>query len=182
MSEENRNAVREESDTAIPEKDIADDVTRINTAGENKEEAMLQEEKVIIPKERKEVQKKMPKKERGRGGGLMAGLLALLLFGGGGYALGNGLIGTGGGNQTPTSAEVDTGGKEEVSDTVIIRIEETTVTVNGHECKDEEELRAYLEKIYSDDKIFILEEKNAILGTYEWVDKTCSDMGISLKK
>lgn len=127
---------------------------------------------------------KEDKKKRSGGGLIAAAALIALLGGGTAYGLGNGLIGTGSGsgqNGSETAAQQETG-TEEIPDTVIIRIEETTVTVNGHECGDEAELKAYLEEIYSDDRIFVLEEKNAILGTYEWVEKTCSEMGISLKK
>ena len=56
------------------------------------------------------------------------------------------------------------------------------VTVNGQKCANKEELKAYLEKVYSDDRIFILEDENAILASYEWVEEACSELGIDLKK
>ena len=116
-------------------------------------------------------------------------VIFLLLGVGFGFGFGNGLFGPGSGSGTngtgeggEASQQGSESGGEVIGDTVIIKIEETKVTVNGVECKDKEELKAYLEKIYTDDKIFVLEENNAILGTYEWVEEACKEVGISLKK
>ncbi len=121
----------------------------------------------------KQVTKSQPKRSRG---GRYAAIAALLLLLGGGYGFGTGKFSIGDG----------TGGlpgeNEQIPDTIIIKISENEVTVNGQKCADKEELKAYLEKVYSDDRIFILEDENAILASYEWVEKACNELGIDLKK
>ncbi|MCR5794338.1 MAG: hypothetical protein K6G61_03165 [Solobacterium sp.] len=114
--------------------------------------------------------------------GIAAVLIALL---GGGYGYGTGMFGTGDGVMPGSSqAEVEPqeGQTEEIPDTIIIRIEEDEVTVNGTVCKDAAELKAYLEKVLTDDRIFVLEDEKAILASYEWVEDTCKELGIDLKK
>jgi hypothetical protein len=134
-----------------------------------------------------ENQKSVPERqERKAGRGGLAWLLILALLGGGGYGIGRGAgifdgdTGQGPGEQPAAVSQQSA--EEELSDTVIIRIEETSVTVNGKEFTEPEELKTYLESIYTDDRIFVLEDENAILGTYEWVEEVCDELGISLKK
>ena len=127
------------------------------------------------------------KKSNGKKYGLAA--LVLFLIGGGGYGLGTGAFGFGEGtglhptsNTTEVSEKQNETETEEIPDTIVIRIAENEVTVNGKVCADAKELKSYLEKVYSDNRIFILEDENAILASYEWVEETCSDLGIDLKK
>ena len=123
------------------------------------------------------------KNHTARNVGIAAVLIALL---GGGYGYGTGMFGSGDGVMPgSTQAEVEQqeeGQTEEIPDTIIIRIEENEVTVNGTVCKDAAELKAYLEKVLTDDRVFVLEDEKAILASYEWVEETCKELGIDLKK
>lgn len=136
----------------------------------------MEEENVNQEVTKSEVKKSEPKK--GKGGKYAAVAALLLLLGGGGYGIGTGKFGIGDGSDILPNQN----SSKEDSDTVIIRIEENTVTVNGTECKDAAELKALLEKLYTDDKIFVLEDEKAILASYEWVEETCTELGIDLKK
>lgn len=119
----------------------------------------------------------------GKGGGLLAGILILSLLGGGvGYGINNGFFdgngqGSGAGDQSGQSTTPD-----QTSDTVIIKIEESTVKVNDHVCKNEQELKDYLQEIHNDKKVWILEDDHAILSTYDMVVKVCKELNIDLKE
>ena len=128
-----------------------------------------------------EVERSQPErteKKKGNGGKYAAAAALLLLLGGGGYGIGTGAWGIGDGSQVAPGQ----GSAQEDTNTVVIKIEENKVTVNGKECKDAAELKTYLEQIYTDDKLFVLEDEKAILASYEWVEETCKELGIDLKK
>ena len=63
---------------------------------------------------------------------------------------------------------------------ILVLIKENQVFVDGKECKDEEELKAYVQELYNDEKIFELEDSNSILATYEWVEKVFCELSIEL--
>ena len=52
--------------------------------------------------------------------------------------------------------------------------------MDGTECRDAEELKALIEELNDDEKIFRLEEDESILATYEWVAKVFEELGIEL--
>lgn len=118
----------------------------------------------------------------GKGGGLLAGILILSLLGGGvGYGINNGFFdGSGQGSGGDQSGQSTT--PDQTSDTVIIKIEESTVKVNDHVCKNEQELKDYLQEIHNDNKVWILEDDHAILSTYDMVVKVCKELNIDLKE
>lgn len=120
-------------------------------------------------------------KRGGKGGSVLAGILLLSMLGGGiGIGINNGFFdgnGQGSGEQSGESSTPD-----QTSDTVIIKIEESTVKVNGHVCNTEQELKDYIQEIHNDDKVWILEDDHAILSTYDMVVKVCKELNIDLKQ
>ena len=119
---------------------------------------------------------------RSGGKSWLGGLLLLALLGGGvGIGFNNGFFdgngqGSGAGEQSGETTP------EETSDTVIIKIEESTVKVNDHVCNNEQELKDYLQEIHNDNKVWILEDDHAILSSYEMVVKVCKELNIDLKE
>lgn len=67
---------------------------------------------------------------------------------------------------------------EEDSNTIVVRIEENQVFVDGNLCNDSAELKKYIEQKVTDDTIFELQENRAILATYEWVEDVFQELSI----
>ncbi|MDO5455395.1 MAG: hypothetical protein Q4F25_00605 [Eubacteriales bacterium] len=89
-------------------------------------------------------------------------------------------------NEKPaeTTQETEAAGdmqEEAVPDVIVVRIQENTVTINGHEVRDKEELRQYVEKYNSDARSFTLEEEKSILETYNWVKEVFDDLDVQLR-
>ena len=152
--------------------------------------------------EKKTVEKNVEEKKKNNNGGrgaAAAGVVALLLLlGGGGYfGLGPGqdmLPGNGDTVQQEQSAgEAEAQPQEtentqdvkeessEIPDVIVVRIVQDKVTINGHEVKDKEELKKYVEEYNSDKRTFTLEEEESILGTYNWVKEVFDELDIQLK-
>ena len=64
----------------------------------------------------------------------------------------------------------------EIPSEIHVLVEEKTVTINGHEAADAETLKAYIEKYNSDSVKFYLEDKQAILDTYNMVIDTFDEL------
>ena len=148
-------------------------------------------------------EKKTEEKKNNNGGrgAAAAGVVApLLLLGGGGYfGLGPGqdmLPGNGDTvqqDQSAGEAEAEVQPQEtentqdvkeessEIPDVIVVRIVQDKVTINGHEVKDKEELKKYVEEYNSDKRTFTLEEEESILGTYNWVKEVFDELDIQLK-
>ncbi len=126
------------------------------------------------------------KKNRAAGGIAAAGLIGVLIYfsmNGASFGFGTGNTGTADATPAPEQTqETETESPVEDTKTVTITISEDSVTVGDHVCADADEFKAYIEEIYSDDLLFVLEDDNAILSTYEWVSEACTELGISLKE
>ena len=70
---------------------------------------------------------------------------------------------------------------EVIPDEIVVRIEENTVTINGHPVADKEELKKYVEEYNTDFRTFTLEEDYSILETYNWVKEVFDELDIHLK-
>lgn len=71
-------------------------------------------------------------------------------------------------------------GNDQDSNIICVTIREDKVFVNDVECKNADELNAYIQQIYSDQKVFKLYDERSILATYEWVESVFLDLGIEL--
>ena len=154
--------------------------------------------------EKKTVEKNVEEKKKNNNGGrgaAAAGVVALLLLLGGGGFFGFGpghdmLPGNGDTVQQEQSAgeaEAEAQPQEtentqdvkeessEIPDVIVVRIVQDKVTINGHEVKDKEELKKYVEEYNSDKRTFTLEEEESILGTYNWVKEVFDELDIQLK-
>ena len=54
------------------------------------------------------------------------------------------------------------------------------MTVNGTVCEDAEALKAVVEQINADDKVFKLEENNSIKYTHDWVVQAFEELEIPM--
>ena len=143
-------------------------------------------------KEREIAEKKAGKKGKKKRSGipaivLLLALIALLLyiFLGNGFGLGDKMgFGKGDGDtEEETTREVPSDEPvleedAEIPSEIHVLVEEKTVTINGHEASDAETLKAYIEKYNSDSVKFYLEDKQAILDTYNMVTDTFDELGI----
>lgn len=131
---------------------------------------------------------KKPKKEkrRRRHGGFILVLiliiviliLILLLFNPFGWGGGSGFLGgkgnnSGDNNSSTTSVISDT--SSEISDTVVIRISENTITIDGEECADENALREKVTDIGTKKK-YEIDHSTAIKETYDKVKAVLTDL------
>ena len=130
-----------------------------------------------------------------KGGGRVAGvgiIAALLLLGGGfGYSqLGLGESGSDGKQQPAITAteqqETDKNNvsgdtqEKEIPETIIVRISENNVTINDNPVADKDALMKYIREYNSDNRKFVLDDKNSILAEYKWVNEAFSELGITL--
>ena len=121
----------------------------------------------------------MGKMAKGVGVAAVAGAAALLYFGPGqGWFPGSG-TGSGEGETTAQTAGSAESTGAEIPDTIVVSVEEKQVTINGIVVEDEEALKALVEEYNSDSRTFVLEDKTAILETYDWVTKVFDDLGIT---
>jgi hypothetical protein len=136
----------------------------------------------------------MSEKKKSRAPQAVAGaaIIAALLFGGNQLGLGNGFGFNIGDPQTTQqeTAPQDTQQESSVSeapgeadqypDSIVVRVEEDKVYFNGEECADDAALKEMIEKTLTDERKFVLEEKDAIKYTYDWVIKTFDDLDVEL--
>ena len=112
--------------------------------------------------------------------GILLGLVLALGFGSG---TGNG---TGNGEKTVVVDDEnntdDEKSDENTSSTIIVSIDEDKVTLNHRVFDNKDDLKLYVQTIYTDDKTWILESDHAILSTYEWVVEVFDELSINLKK
>ncbi|MBR5970254.1 MAG: hypothetical protein IK016_07905 [Lachnospiraceae bacterium] len=123
----------------------------------------------------------MGKVAKGVGGVAVVGIAALLYFGPGqGWFPGSG-TGSGEGETTAqTASSIAASVEAEIPDTILIGIEENTVTINGIEVENAEELKALVEEYNSDSRTFQLEENHSIKESYDWVKGVFEELGITL--
>ncbi len=139
--------------------------------------------------------KKTKDEKNKKGGGRVAGvgiIAALLLLGGGlGYSqLGLGESGSDGKQQPAITAtekqETDKNNvsgdtqEKEIPETIIVRISENDVTINDNPVADKDALMKYIREYNSDNRKFVLDDKNSILAEYKWVNEAFSELGITL--
>ncbi|MBR4163485.1 MAG: hypothetical protein IKR11_08185 [Solobacterium sp.] len=123
-------------------------------------------------------------KKRNRVAPAATGVVALaLLFGlwRGGNGIGLVDNGTGEGSANEEAPVVENNSEEEAASNIItVKIEEDVVTVNGTVCEDAEALKAVVEQINADDKVFKLEENNSIKYTHDWVVQAFEELEIPM--
>jgi len=123
-------------------------------------------------------------KKRNRVAPAATGVVALaLLFGlwRGGNGIGLVDNGTGEGSSGEEAPVVENNSEEEAASNIItVKIEEDVVTVNGTVCEDAEVLKAVVEQINADDKVFKLEENNSIKFTHDWVVQAFEELEIPM--
>jgi len=123
-------------------------------------------------------------KKRNRVAPAATGVVALaLLFGlwRGGNGIGLVDNGTGEGSSGEEASVVENNSEEEAASNIItVKIEEDVVTVNGTVCEDAEVLKAVVEQINADDKVFKLEENNSIKFTHDWVIQAFEELEIPM--
>jgi len=123
-------------------------------------------------------------KKRNRVAPAATGVVALaLLFGlwRGGNGIGLVDNGTGEGSSGEEASVVENNSEEEAASNIItVKIEEDVVTVNGTVCEDAEVLKAVVEQINADDKVFKLEENNSIKFTHDWVVQAFEELEIPM--
>ncbi len=124
---------------------------------------------------------KKPKRRKKHGGFILILLLIIIIliliivmfdpFGWGG---GSGFLGSSGGNSadnSSSSAESDS----DVSDTIVIKIDENTILIDGEECADENELKDKITDIGTDKK-YELDHSTAIKETYDKVKSVLTEL------
>ena len=123
----------------------------------------------------------MGKVAKGVGGVAVVGIAALLYFGPGqGWFPGSGTGGGEGETTAQSASSVAASVEAEIPDTILIGIEENTVTINGIEVENAEELKALVEEYNSDSRTFQLEENHSIKESYDWVKGVFEELGITL--
>ncbi len=140
---------------------------------------------------------KKAKKERKKGSKAAGvGIIAALLLLGGGLGYSQFGSGNGGGADTSDkSANVqnetqgqsqDTAvtpadqGQSEVPQTIVVKITENSVTINGNAVADKEALKGYITEYNADSRSFVLEDENSILDAYNWVTEAFSELEVEL--
>ena len=123
----------------------------------------------------------MGKVAKGVGGVAIVGIAAFLYFGPGqGWLPGSGTGSGEGETSAQPASSVMASVEAELPDTILIGIEENTVTINGTEVENAEELKALVEEYNSDSRTFQLEEKHSIKEAYDWVKAVFEELGITL--
>lgn len=134
-----------------------------------------------------EEHERKPKRRRRKHGGLILILLLIIIilililvlfdpfgWGGGSGFLGNSGSGsTSGDNSSTTSVESDT--SSEVSDTIVIKIDENTILIDGEECVDENALKEKIIDIGTAKK-YELDHSTAIKETYDKVKGVLTEL------
>ena len=143
--------------------------------------------------------KKQEKKEKKGGKAAGIGIIAALLLLGGG--LGYSTFGTGNGGGADTSGpkteatqqqsadrntpDADNSaaadqGQAEIPQTIVVKIVESNVTINGETAADKEALKNYINLYNSDTRTFVLEEENSIKEQHDWVIEAFNELGVKL--
>lgn len=132
-------------------------------------------------------EKPKKKKHRRRHGGLILVLiliiviliLFLLLFNPFGWGGGSGFLGNkgneSGDNTGSSTSAVISDTSSEISDTVIIKISENTITIDGQECADENVLKEMVIAIGTTKK-YELDHSTAIKDTYDKVKSVLTEL------
>ena len=81
---------------------------------------------------------------------------------------------------TDTSEQSGKSGASSLPANVVVRIEETSVSIADRTFEDANALKAFLESIHNDGRTYKLEEKDAILATHDWVLAVFEELRIPL--
>ncbi len=80
--------------------------------------------------------------------------------------------------QEPEEETETTESSEELSDVIVVTIQENKVLVGENEFDKEADFKSYMEETYVDSVKYELKEVNSIQSTYEWVTKVFEDLSI----
>lgn len=132
-----------------------------------------------------EEHERKPKRRRRRHGGLILILLLiiiililiLVLFNPFGWGGGSGFLGNSGSNSGDNSStvSVESDTSSEVSDTIVIKIDENTILIDGEECADENALKEKITDIGTTKK-YELDHSTAIKETYDKVKNVLTEL------
>ena len=68
----------------------------------------------------------------------------------------------------------------EVPQTIVVKISENEVTINGEAVTDKETLKTYINKYNADSRSFVLEDDKSIKEAYDWVTEAFSELEVQL--
>ncbi|MBR4726171.1 MAG: hypothetical protein K6G45_10275 [Lachnospiraceae bacterium] len=140
--------------------------------------------------------RKERKQKKGGSKAAGVGIIAALLLLGGGLGYSQFGSGSGGGADTTgpdKSATVQSEGQgqstavtpadqgqSEVPQTIVVKISENEVTINGEAVTDKETLKTYINKYNADSRSFVLEDDKSIKEAYDWVTEAFSELEVQL--
>ncbi len=102
-------------------------------------------------------------------------VLILVLFNPFGWGSGSGFFGNSGTGSDNSSSLAISDTSSEISDTVLIKIEESTITIDGEICADENELKEKVIAIGTEKK-YELDHSTAIKETYDKVKAVLTEV------